>query len=230
MMLLLLSLAQDPVRILDVDRAPLREGVPAGWQVRAVRGQAAPTVEIANDGGGAVMRIRGAGRAAWFYRALKPQLTEPDGALHWSWRVLEAPAGADLRSESLDDSPIRVYVVFGKPGFFGKSARIIFYTFGNDEPAQFQRASFGSDKLHVIRMDGSAERQQWREHSVAPFADYRRIWKGTPPPITAVGVMQDTDQTRAQATAEIRRLDWTPGVASPSTERANTGRERFAAR
>lgn len=218
-MLLLLSLASEPVRILDVDRAPRQAGVPAGWQVRAVRGQAAPMIEVADDGEGPVVRLRSAGRAAWFYRELSPELVEPDGALAWSWRVLEAPANADLRTESLDDSPIRVYVVFGKPGIFSRSARIIFYTFGNDEPPAYERASFGSDKLHVIRVDGRTERRQWREHSVVPFADYRRIWKGRAPPITAVGVMQDTDQTRAQATAEIRRLDWVPPPAPPSADR-----------
>lgn len=210
MMLLLLSLAYEPVRILDLARAPLREGVPAGWDVRAVRGQAAPIIEVANDGDGAVLRVRGAGRAAWFYRELKPELADSGGALRWSWRVLEAPARADLRTEPLDDSPLRVYVVFGKPGIFSRSARIIFYSFGNDEPPDYERASFGSGKLHVIRVDGSAERGRWREHSVVPFADYRRIWKRQPPPITAVGVMQDTDQTRAQATAELRRLEWVP--------------------
>ena len=39
-------------------------------------------------------------------------------------------------------------------------------------------------------------------------ADFRRIWGKEPPPITAIGVMQDTDDTGAMAVAELRRLEW----------------------
>ena len=176
--------------------------------MRSVRGQRAPDTEVRNDGDGALLRIHGAGRAAWFFRELRQPLVETSGALHWSWRVLEAPAGADLRTPQRDDSPIRVFVVFGKPGLFGNSARIIFYTFGNTEPAGFEHASVGSDKLYVIRADGANEREFWQEHATDPFADYRRIWRRAPPAITAVGVMQDTDQTHSPATAELRRLAW----------------------
>lgn len=197
-----------PTDLLHLAQARVGPGVPEGWKVRAVRGQRAPDIEVSNDGDGPILRIQGAGRAAWFYRELSPRLAESDGRLRWAWRVLEAPADADLRSEPLDDSPIRLYVVFGTPGVFGKAARIIFYTFGNAEPAGFERASLVSDKLYVIRVAGSGDRGEWREHDVDPFADYRRIWQRVPPAITAVGVMQDTDQTRAQATAEIRRLEW----------------------
>lgn len=207
--LLALALAA-PTRILDLDHARLGAGAPAGWKTRAVRGQTAPAIEVRNDGDGRVLRVHGAGRAAWFYRELSPTLADSRGGLHWSWRVLESPAAADLRSERRDDSPLRVYVVFGKPGLLGNSARIIFYSVGNTEPPGYERASFVSSKLHIVRVDGAAERGRWQEHAADPFADYRRIWKRDPPAITAVGVMQDTDQTQAQASAELRRLEWVP--------------------
>ena len=181
-----------PTDLLDLAGAPLGAGVPPGWTVRAVRGQKAPDAEVRRDADERVFRIHGAGRAAWFYHELS------------------APAEADLREESRDDSPMRVFVVFGKQGFFRNSARIIFYTFGNAEPSGLDRPSTVSDKLHVIRVDGAAQRGAWQEHAVNPFADYRRIWGKTPPAVTAVGVMQDTDQTRAEASAELRRLAWVP--------------------
>ena len=199
-----------PVDFLALTTARVGAGIPSGWKIRSVRGQDAPAVEIRNDGEGPVLRIQGASRAAWFYRELASELPEGPGTLQWSWRVLEAPVTADLRNDKLDDSPIRVFVVFGHPGFLRRSARIIFYTFGNGEPSGYERESAASDKLHVIRVDGAAERASWREHTVDPFADFRRIWAKAPPAITAVGVMQDTDQTRAQATAELRRLAWVP--------------------
>jgi len=201
------SLAE-PLVILSLANAPLRAGVPPGWKVRNIRGQTPPQIETRNDGEGPILRIQGAGRAAWFYRELPTQLAESPGSLNWSWRVVQAPVGADLRKEKTDDSPLRVYVVFGKPGLFGGSSRVIFYTFGAAEPDGYARPSFVSDKLHVIRVGGNRDVGSWNENAVNPFADYRRIWRRKPPPVTAVGVMQDTDQTRAMAVAELRRLEW----------------------
>lgn len=218
---LVLALAiSEPVVILDLVTAHAGPGLPSGWQVRAVRGQRAPDVEVSRDDEGARLKLSGSGRAAWFYRELPAEIAEAPGTMQWSWRITAAPPTADLRVESLDDSPMRVYVVFGKPGFLRNSARIIFYSAGNAEPSGFSRASFGSDKLYVIRVDGGADRSRWVDHTVDPFADYRRIWKAPPPAITAVGVMQDTDQTRALASAELRRLVWVPSGAATDARRA----------
>jgi len=38
---------------------------------------------------------------------------------------------------------------------FGGSSRVIFYTFGAAEPEDYERASFISDKLYVIRVGGT---------------------------------------------------------------------------
>lgn len=212
--LLLLVVAQAvSLDILRLHEGALGAGMPPEWKLRSVRGQDAPRTEMRSDDSGRVFRVSGAGRAAWFYRELSPRVPEAPGSLHWTWRVLETPASADLRARDTDDSPMRVYVVFGTPGgLFGGSGRIIFYSYGNGEPSGFSRASHGSDKLHVIRVDGAAELGAWQQHRVEPFNDYRRIWHRDPPPITAIGVMQDTDQTRAMAVAELRRLEWRPAT------------------
>ena len=207
--LLLVAQLGASLDLLALGGARAGAGIPPGWKVRPVRGQSAPVADIRREGDQSIFRVTGAGRAAWFYRELSPDLGESPARLHWSWRVLEAPAGADLRAESSDDAPIRVYVVFGKPGrLFGGSGRIIFYSYGNMEPAGFSAASHGSDKVHVIRVDGAGERGAWQEHIGDPFADYRRIWRRDPPQITAIGIMQDTDQTRERAVAELRQLAW----------------------
>ena len=48
-------------------------------------------MEIRDDGVDRVLRISGAGEAAWFYRDLRNQELPDDRTLRWSWRVLEAP-------------------------------------------------------------------------------------------------------------------------------------------
>jgi hypothetical protein len=208
--------------LLMVNQAELGPGRPPGWQVRPVKGKDAPELEIRDDGVDRVLRISGAGEAAWFYRDLRNQELPDDRTLRWSWRVLEAPATSDFQTRQTDDSPIRVYVVFGNPGaLLGGSGRIIFYSFGNAEPEGYARPSHLSGRMHIVRVDGASERGVWREHAVHPANDYRRIWGRTPPPITAIGVMQDTDQTGHRAVAELRQLDLgAPVAGTPGPGRA----------
>lgn len=197
-----------PKRILELDVGRLKAGVPHGWKIREVRGRKVPDMEIRDDGEGPVLRMSGTGQAAWIYRELAPALPESSGMLRWSWRVLAAPDSADIREEALDDAPVRVYVVFGQQRAFRRSPRVVFYSFGNREPEGFKRPSFGSDNVHLIRVDGAGDRGNWRDHVADPFADYRRIWRESPPPISAIGLMQDTDQTLGRAIAEVRQLEW----------------------
>ncbi|MBA3316640.1 MAG: DUF3047 domain-containing protein [Gemmatimonadales bacterium] len=211
--------------LLMLNQAELGPGAPPGWQIRQVKGQHAPALEIRDDGGDRVLRISGTGQAAWFYRDLRNEDLSDDRLLRWSWRVLEAPSASDLQRKQTDDSPIRVYVVFGNPrALFGGSGRIIFYSFGNAEPDGYAGQSHQSGRMHVVRVDGASERGVWREHAAHPANDYRRIWGRTPPPITAVGVMQDTDQTGRRAVAELRQLGLGAPLAETPLPEARAGR------
>jgi hypothetical protein len=196
---------QGPVDFLA--QAGAGPGLSPDWKVRAVRGRSAPMVEVRRDGDGPALRLEGVGKAAWFYHEPRRPITGA-GMLRWSWCVAEAPSDADLRWKKTDDSPIRVFVVFGESG------RSIFYSFGNVEPEGYEGVSHAGARYHVIRRDGADSRTVWRDHAADPFADYRRIWRGRPPPITAVGVMQDTDQTNQRAIAVLRRLEWAPGAGT----------------
>ncbi len=203
------GLATETPDLLELDRLPLGPGLPSGWEVRAVKGFQLPEVEIAEATGHRVVRITGAGRAGWLHRDLSrtPSRQSVD-SVRWSWRVLEAPRTSDLAIKAADDSPIRLYVIFGNPrSILGGPGRIIFYSFGNEEPAGYQARSHVSGRIEVIKLDGAGALGVWRDHAVDPDEDYRRIWKRAPPAITAIGLMQDTDQTGERAVAEVRYLD-----------------------
>ena len=176
--------------LLDLDGMVTPSGLPDGWEVRPVKGQSAPDYRVLEtEDGRRALRVSGQGAAAWATRKLPQPIPPGAGRLRWSWRVLELPQAADLRVQRVDDSALRVYVVFGNPGkLFNSSGRIVFYSWGNAEPEGLTMPSHVSD----------------------PFADYRRLWNREPPPITAVGLMQDTDMTHSMAVAEFRDLTWTP--------------------
>ena len=182
-----------------------------GWKSRAVSGFERPGFVIARDGAGPVVRISGAGKAAWFYRPIEDPIRE-DGQLRWSWRVLQAPRGAVLSDRGRDDSPIRVFVAFGKlGGLFNRGGRVIFYSFSGEDSSGYSAPSHAGGRFHIFGLDGAMAVGSWRDHQVNPRDDFRRIWGQEPPPITAIGVMQDTDQTGQEAIAELRSLAWEGG-------------------
>ena len=199
-----------PPDLLELARAAIGDAVPPGWAVRAVRGQRAPESSVVDSGGARFFRIGGEGRAAWYVREMPTPIAPARAELTWRWRVPVAPRGVDLRHEATDDAALRIFVVFARRSWFEGTPRTLFYCTGGNEPAGYARASFTSPRLHVMRVSGAAAKASWETIAVDPFADYQRIWGEAPPPIVAVGIMQDTDQTRAATLADVQSLAWRP--------------------
>lgn len=201
-----------PVDLCGLSTAPVGDGLPVGWQVKPVPGVPPPRFSVQLEDGEPVLHVEGMGMAAWAYHELEAPISDQAGHLRWSWRVLKLPSGADLRMREKDDAALRLFVVFGKSGGLARlRSRVIFYTWGNAEPEGLSRSSFASEKLHIIKVAGAMEvGRAWRQQEVEPFADYRRYWDREPPPITAIGLLQDTDMTGAMAVSELRSLDWLP--------------------
>ena len=122
--------------LFDLARPATRQGLPAGWQLRAVGGHRAPTFRIVDDSaGGLRLTVHGRNQAAWAWRELPAAVTDSAVSLAWAWRVLTAPPGADLRSKPQDDAPLRIFVVFGTVEQMARGkARAIFYSWGSEEP------------------------------------------------------------------------------------------------
>lgn len=197
--------------LFDLAWPATRQGLPAGWQLRAVGGHRAPTFRIVDDTtDGLRLSVRGRNQAAWIWRELPAAVTDSAVELAWSWRVLQSPAGADLRAKPLDDAPLRIFVVFGSVEQMARGkAHAIFYSWGGDEPEGYAGRSPVSGQILIRRLAGRAEvGSAWQAAGVRPFEDYRRFWGGEAPPIRAVGLMQDTDQTDTPAAAELRELRW----------------------
>jgi len=184
--------------------ASANASMPVGWQARAVRGQRLPMSQIIDTSGIRYMRLSGQGQAGWFARELPVPLVASAGRLHWTWRVPLAPSGANVGAPATDDAALRVFVVFDRHGRFVQRPRMLYYTLADGEPAQDRPNSpFG------VRIAGRpAQAHDWISVAADPFTDYRRIWGSAPPSIVAIGVMQDTDQTRSAAIGDVMNLHW----------------------
>lgn len=205
-----------------------------GWTVRPVRGCAAPHLEVRDTLDTRFLRVAGTGTAAWFGRELHQPIAPGTGTLRWSWRVIRHPEGADLRRRATDDAALRVFVVFEKSGWFERIPRTLFYSTGTIEAPAYARPSFQSANMHIIRMTANPSAQSsaytfgtksetrlpigagtkdpatWMESHTDPFADYQRVWGGSPRRIVGVGFMQDSEETNTLAVADLRMLQWHP--------------------
>ncbi len=208
--LLLAALAStDPTDLLGLQAFQAGSGLPPAWNAAPVRGQRAPTLTVRDSAGQRMLRLTGTGTAGWLVHRLPSPVAPSSTRLTVSWRVLAAPPRADLRHADTDDAALRVFVVFATRGPLERTPRTLFYTTGAAEPMAYQRRSFRSGALHVIRMGPNVASPTWIETTLDPFVDYQRIWGGKPRAIVAVGLMQDTEQTGGTAMADVRTLAWT---------------------
>ena len=203
-------LRAQPRAFLGIESASAGAALPGEWRTRAVRGERAPTSRVMDSAGTRFLRVEGTDVAGWFVRPVEPALRPSAGALMWRWRAPVAPAGADLRARETDDAPLRVFVAFGKLRAFGRAPRTIFYSLGGPEPVHHARPGHGSRDVYVVRAGASADATSWVDVRVDPFADYRRAWGEEPPDIAVVGLLQDTEQTRSRAVADLAWIRWVP--------------------
>jgi len=192
--------------LLDLSTSLVDKPLPRGWQVRAVRGGQAPSLAVIDSAGARFLRTSGVARAAWFVRELDTPWRGVGTQLSWSWRIGTVPIGADLTSAKRDDSALRVFVVFARTSRFARTPRTIFYTSQTVGHGALERPSFSGNDLHVIGISTPTAVHGWMPMVVSPMADYRRIWKNDPPAIVAIGFMQDSDQTRSFALADLMSL------------------------
>ena len=146
--------------------------------------------------------------------------------LRFAWRVDELVAGADLRDQDLEDSPVRVVLAFD--GDFQRlplQERIRFelasaitgemppyatlmYVWDNEAPLETVIPGGRSDRIRKIVVDrGAAEVGAWRIHERDVLADFRRAFGEDPGALIGVGLLTDADNTGARARAAYGEIE-----------------------
>ena len=204
--------AADTLRLDGLRGTPVGTALPSGWEVRPVSGFEAPSSRVDSTALGPALRLEAEGQAAFFWRELEEQVPVGEGTLEWTWRVDEAPEGADLQVEDRDDCPIRLIVVFGQRGFL-RRPRIIFYSWSGSMEEGAWYHSRVSRRMGVLSAASTAADPlgTWLTERRDPAEDYRAIWGEEPPAIGAVGLMADTDQPGQRSVAWLASIRWVPG-------------------
>jgi hypothetical protein len=133
--------------------------------------------------------------------------------LRFSFRVLEAPEGADLRKQGTEDSALRVFVVFDEGGGLFSPPTTLGYGYGRGEPAGvfFRSDRFGQVKYMVVASPKTHPPGEWVDVERDLARDFEAAFgKKKVPKIAAIAVKSDANDTGGKARAELRALSLGP--------------------
>ena len=196
--------------------------LPAGWVPLAVAGiKNCTQYTLVNDGGITVVRAESRAAASGLSRPLRVNPAEFPW-LRWRWKIDNLIANADLGTRAGDDFPARLYVMFDYPleklSFIERSklrlARALFdpdlpaatlcYVWDGTAAVETIAPSAYSDRVRLIVVaSGAARVGRWVNFERNVAADFRAAFGEDAPPVRAIAIATDTDNTGAFATTNF---------------------------
>lgn len=186
--------AAEPVEVMLED---FEQGLGPGWKEKSFSGHT--EYLVVPDGNGHCLQATS--RAAASGLALEKEYRLQDyPILSWRWKIEEVLSQGDARHKDGDDYAARVYVVF--PHWFFPKTHSLNYIWANRLPrGEVVPNPFTGNAMMVAVESGNAKRGEWIEERRNVLDDYRRIFGEEPPPVGAIAIMTDTDNTGGTAKA-----------------------------
>ena len=153
---------------------------------------------------------------------VKKVTLSPDSApwLTWRWKISNILEKGNVKEKSGDDYAARIYITFAENPddlsfferakiaaiklFYGQAppSAALAYVWGNQSAVGSIHPNPYTSRVQMIVVEsGPAHVNQWRSARRNIVEDFRLAFGTDPPPITAIAVMTDTDNTRESATA-----------------------------
>ncbi len=196
-MILFLALSPSPAHAASRVIDDFETGLAPGWKVKEFKGLTSYTVVA--DGGGKVLRAESKGTASGLVYAIDYAPADYP-ILTWRWKVANIVAAGDETVKRGDDYAARVYVIFPHWLFF--KTRSINYIWANKLPKEaFLPNAFTGNAIMLAVESGPKRVGEWIGERRNIVDDYRRLFGEEPPPVGAIAIMTDTDQTGSTATA-----------------------------
>ncbi len=142
------------------------------------------------------------------------------GNVRFSWKVPQLIAGADMATRDADDSPVRVVLFFegDRSHFSPRDAMLselvrtltgeampyatLMYVWCNKrEPGTVINSPRTGRVRTVVVESGAGKLNQWLDYERNIRADYERAFGEKPGALIAIGIMSDSDNTRATTQA-----------------------------
>jgi DUF3047 family protein len=176
-------------------------GIPAGWRAyETIGGRPVYDFTVVEDQGHRALQLRSHGDHSTIARRLRISL-KATPLLEWSWKMVQFPAGADVRRKETSDLSGHLFVVWPRQPAVLRS-RLIGYVWDEKIPTDSVEVSrkTGTVTFVVVR-SGTAEAATWVTERRNVAEDYRRIYGEDPEDAGAVALSIDTNDTRSTAEA-----------------------------
>lgn len=196
--------------------------LPPGWTTMAAANIKVHTrYTLVDDNGVTVLRAESERGASGISRPLRINPAETPW-LRWRWKISNLIDAADLRTREGDDFPARLYVMFDYPlerlPFVERNkirlARTLFdpdlpaatlcYVWDGKAAAETIAPSAYTGRVKVIVVESGGSRvRQWVDVERNIARDFRAAFGEDAPPVSAIAVATDTDNTGTFATAHF---------------------------
>ncbi len=187
------GLPEEPFRLID----DFESGLSRQWERRDFKGQTLYRI-VATDGGHCLMAQSDAAASGLIYRLQYDLRDYP--VLSWRWKVENILVKGDASRKEGDDYAARIYVVF--PHWIPFKTRSINYIWANRLPRGSHRPNVFYDRAIMVAVQSGAKNVgRWVTERRSVYEDYRKLFGETPPPVGAIALMTDTDNTGESATA-----------------------------
>jgi hypothetical protein len=175
------------------------------WREKQYSGRS--EYRLVGHGDDAVLHAVANGRnSAW----LTDLHTAPDSLrLHWRWRVLQHPFGANPDVRSRDDRAAGVLVIVRK-SIFPWRVRALLYHWVPYVDLETWSTSPYSGNVKTLVVENAAADSVWRVVDRDLAADLKAAFGEVPKRIEAIGVICDADDTRERAEAEFGPIRLVP--------------------
>lgn len=214
--------AEDRVVAAAFSAAKPGGALPSPWAPMTAANIKVPTrYSMVEDNGITVLRAESERGASGLTRPIRINPAELPW-LRWRWKISNLIDAADLRTKDGDDFPARVYVMFDYPlerlPFLERNklrlARTLFdpdlpaatlcYVWDGKAAAETIASSAYTDRVKVIVVESGGSRvRQWVDVERNIARDFRAAFGEDAPPVSAIAVATDTDNTGAFATAHF---------------------------
>jgi hypothetical protein len=120
--------------------------------------------------------------------------------LSWKWRINKVPKGGNESIKEKNDSAAGVYVIFkGKL----KLNHIIKYVWSSTLPkGTVTKSPYNSRTKVIVLKSGISDRGKWLQETVNIQRDYKILFDKDAPPVEAIGLLSDSDNTDSFASAD----------------------------
>jgi Protein of unknown function (DUF3047) len=204
-----------PVVAEDWRAAPIgSRGVPPGWdRYETPGGHPAYDFTIVEDAGRRALSMRSTDDHSTIAKSVEVNL-EATPVLSWQWRMIQQPAGADLRKRATSDAAGHVFAVWPRFPALLRS-RLLGYVWDPVLPIGTVLSSQKTATVtYIVARSGEAPRIQWLDEQRDLARDHAMIFgeSATALPILALSI--DTNDTRAVAETLFGRIEFRPRSAA----------------